>query len=92
MTSLPVSKPWSTRLGAVTRERPLAEWRWSDDFHEDNEVIDFMDYHDEGCPDYPDVPGSQPSCLSCPLPVCRFETHDLDYYVKLERKLERTGR
>lgn len=31
-------------------------------------VLDSANHHDTGCPD-----GIHPSCLSCPLPRCRFE-------------------
>ena len=47
------------------------------------ERADQANWHDTGCPDK--LPESQPSCLRCPLLKCRFETHDLDFYVKRRR-------
>ena len=60
----------------VIKERAIAMYP--------DEADDFDDYADTGCPDQ-EHPDAQPSCLQCPLPECRFEIHDLDYYSKRKR-------
>lgn len=72
------------RRHTTIHERPLSQYPSA------SATDDFDDYKDTGCPDQ-DHPNAQPSCLSCILPECRFEHHDLNYYTKLIRRQTAIG-